>query len=128
MTAKINAKPVKKRRREGKRRNSEARKSIYPVPKKKVVMGRWERKEKEGKERERRGGGGDKREEEKWEPRGKSRVAGRRDCYGGGRTGAFCPRGWAIKISIRFPRELSQPFFLLALPPSRVRLLSSYKA
>lgn len=23
---------------------------------------------------------------------------------------AFCPRGWAIKISIRFPRELSQPF------------------
>lgn len=128
MTAKINAKPVKKRRREGKRRNSEARKSIYPVPKKKVVMGRWERKEKEGKERERRGGGGDKREEEKWEARGKSRVAGRRDCYGGGRTGAFCPRGWAIKISIRFPRELSQPFFLLALPPSRVRLLSSYKA
>lgn len=128
MTAKINAKPVKKRRREGKRRNSEARKSIYPVPKKKVVMGRWERKEKEGKERERRGGGGDKGEEEKWEARGKSRVAGRRDCYGGGRTGAFCPRGWAIKISIRFPRELSQPFFLLALPPSRVRLLSSYKA
>lgn len=128
MTAKINAKPVKKRRKEGKRRNSEARKSIYPVPKKKVVMGGGERKEKEGKERERRGGGGDKREEEKWEARGKSRVAGRRDCYGGGRTGAFCPRGWAIKISIRFPRELSQPFFLLALPPSRVRLLSSYKA
>lgn len=127
MTAKINAKPVKKRRREGKRRNSEARKSIYPVPKKKVVMGGG-RKEKEGKERERRGGGGDKGEEEKWEARGKSRVAGRRDCYGGGRTGAFCPRGWAIKISIRFPRELSQPFFLLALPPSRVRLLSSYKA
>lgn len=56
MTAKINAKPVKKRRREGKRRNSEARKSIYPVPKKKVVMGRGERKEKEGKEREREGG------------------------------------------------------------------------
>lgn len=24
--------------------------------------------------------------------------------------GAFCPRGLAIKISIRFPRELSQPF------------------
>lgn len=128
MTAKINAKPVKKRRREGKKRNSEARKSIYPVPKKKVVMGGGEKGE--GRKGERGGGGegGDKREEEKWEARGKSRVAGRRDCYGGGRTGAFCPRGWAIKISIRFPRELSQPFFLLALPPSRVRLLSSYKA
>lgn len=39
-------------------------------------------------------------------------MAGRRDCYGGrtGKVGAFCPRGWAIKISIRFPRELSQPF------------------
>lgn len=57
MTAKINAKPVKKRRREGKRRNSEARKSVYPVPKKKVVMGGWERKEKEVKERERGGRG-----------------------------------------------------------------------
>lgn len=111
MTAKINVKPVKKRRT---RRNSEACKSIYPVPKKRGGWG----KEKEGEERERdRGGegkGGDKREEEKWEARGKSRVAGRRDCYGGGRTGAFCPRGWAIKISIRFPRELSQPFLHLA--------------
>lgn len=70
-------------------------------------------KKKEGRkgEREREEGRGkdDKRGEE-WEARG--RMAGRRDCYGGRtrKVGAFCPRGWAIKISIRFPRELSQPF------------------
>lgn len=47
MTAKINAKPVKKRRT---RRNSEACKSIYPVPKKR---GGGERRRKERRERER---------------------------------------------------------------------------
>ena len=44
--------------------------------------------------------------------------------------GHFCPRGWAIKISIRFPRELSQPFLRPPPPllPSSVRLLLLYKA
>lgn len=56
MTAKINVKPVKKRRT---RRNSKACKSIYPVPKKRGGWG----KEKEGEEREREIEGGRGKEE-----------------------------------------------------------------
>lgn len=58
------------------------------------------------------------------------RTAGRRDCYGGrtGKVGAFCPRGWAIKISIHFPRELSQPFLRPSTHLASVFSPSSYKA
>lgn len=111
MTAEINAKPLKRNEEE----DDIGVRDIIARRVKAFTPFRKEKKEEKKKEEGRRERERERIKEEKSGRRGEKvgwRMAGRRDCYGGrtGKVGAFCPRGLAIKISIRFPRELSQPF------------------